>query len=255
VSETTPVDTSGSPHTVVTGASSATIGGLEPGKTYRFVARARDEAGNLSTGAVERTATTPAADPADTVAPDFAAGNVQVTTQTSASNMSLTWTAATDANGAANVRYHVCASMTQTDCQGADFFRHVVVTTTFGAVNVMAAFLTPRTDYFFFVRAEDRAGNVSEPAPFKRLATATSFATNVQPILAARCGACHDYTKVSALGDITRINPPNLKTSPFSDSVPNEYGGLQEPRDTQDKLSGSEDDAIRTWIAQGAAGN
>jgi hypothetical protein len=290
LSETTPVDTSGSPQVVVSGSTTFTVGGLVPGKTYHFVARARDEAGNVSTGAAaERSATTLAADAADTIAPDFSAGNVQATINTgTATNMNLTWTAATDANGAANIRYLVCASMTQTDCQGADFFRNVVLTTPFGAVNGTAQFLTPRTDYFFVVRAEDRAGNVSAPAPFVRLATATSFAANVLPILAARCGACHDFRDALILtatdtqmnwacptGDpdkgcrlkqvekgkpelsavYRRVNPPNLKTSPFSASVPNEYGGLQEPRDTPDKLTGAEDDALRTWIAQGASGN
>ena len=31
------------------------------------------------------------------------------------------WTAATDASGAANVRYHVCASMIRSDCEGTDW--------------------------------------------------------------------------------------------------------------------------------------
>jgi hypothetical protein len=177
--------------------------------------------------------------------------------------------------------------MTQTDCEGTDFFRHVVLTTGYNALSATPAFLTVRTDYFFLVRAEDKAGNVSASAPFVRRATPTSFLINVRPILSSRCGACHDFSYVSALEAPTQINwacptapiedgcpliliepgkpefsaiyrkvnPPNLKTSPFSASVPNEYGGLQEPRDTPDKLTGAEDDALRTWIAQGATAN
>lgn len=290
VSETSPVDTEGAPHIAVSGATTITVGGLKPATTYHFVARARDQAGNLTAATAERTATTPAADAGDTTAPDFSAANLQVARPagTDPTVMNLSWTAATDASGAANVRYHVCASMIQSDCEGTDFFRHVVLTTGFGAVSAAAGFLVPRTDYHFFVRAEDRAGNVSASPPFVRLASATSFVLNVLPILAARCSACHDFREVSSIVNRTsqinwacptgdpfkgcpldliepgqpefsaiyrKINPPNLRTSPFSASVPNEYGGLQEPRDTLDKLTGAEDDAIRTWIQQGALAN
>ena len=287
VSETTPVDTAGTPFMVVQGATSVTVGGLLSGKAYHFAAKARDQAGNITAATAERSATTLPADAADTVAPDFSAAALQVVTdKTKPTTMSLSWTAATDTSGAPNVRYLVCAAMAQSDCQGADFFRHVVATTSFGTVAATVQFLTVRTSYAFVVRAEDRAGNVAAAPPAVNQATPTSFSVNVLPILAARCGACHDFRDAAVLLGAShmdwacpekpidgcrlnfveknkpelsaiyrRVNPPNLRTSPFSASVPNEYGGLQEPRDTQDKLTGAEDDILRTWIVQGAEAN
>jgi hypothetical protein len=52
-----------------------------------------------------------------------------------------------------------------------------------------------------------------------------------------------------------KINAFTLKTPPFSDTVPNLYTGLQEPRDTGGGFTSDEDLAVREWIEQGALGN
>jgi hypothetical protein len=177
--------------------------------------------------------------------------------------------------------------MARSDCEGNEFFRHVYATTPFGQLSAVAPFLTTRTDYNFAVRAEDKAGNYETGLHFLLKATAASFSTDVAPILSSRCGACHDFSTVARIVGVKsqinwpcpadpnagctlelidaanpelsaiyrKVNPPNQKTAPFSDAIPNEYTGLQEPRDTIDKLSPPEDDALRVWIVQGAFGN
>jgi hypothetical protein len=293
LSDKTPVDTSVTPFLVLrgptggAGAIVATVGGLTAGTAYHAVVLAKDQAGNVSKVVVEQTGTTLATDASDVTAPVFAASPPTVTLNNTTTRLNVSWAAATDASGAANIRYLVCASMVQTDCQDADFYRHVVAVSDFGVLTLVAPSLNSRTAYFVYVRAEDRAGNVETGSHFVLQATATSFATDVLPILSARCTACHDFTRTANIvgkasllnvpcaadpnngcflsyaepgkpeqsAIYRKINPPNLKTAPFSDAVPNEYSGLQEPRDTVDKLSGAEDDAIRTWIAQGAISN
>jgi hypothetical protein len=212
--------------------------------------------------------------------------------------LSISVTAATDdTSAAADIRYHVCAETQETRCLGAEFTKHIrtpLATTPpegWGVTSLTLDGLVPRTTYFVYVRAEDRAGNMETGNHFQAASTATSFSTNVLPILQDRCNSCHDFSILKTVnveggyadpnvgtpcqgGTGTgclkivdpndpelsllyrKINPLGLQTPPFSSTIPNRYSGSREPRTGSGlsviPLSGAEDGAIRDWIEQGA---
>lgn len=209
------------------------------------------------------------------------------------SRLNVSWPAASG-EASPNVRFHLCVSATATDCQGASFISHVAATTGFGVKAAPLNYLDPRTQYGVFVRAEDRAGNLETGDHTAQAVTATSWSKNVSSILFDRCIACHDFEQPAAIinvrGSATdpaacppqdkldstfgacqlklidpfrpqfsiiyrRVNLLGLETSPFSATVPNNYEGPLEPRDTADKLSGDERDVLLDWINQGALAN
>src|SRR5262249_8539733 len=83
-------------YTTAAGATGYSVTGLTPNKSYSFVVRARDQAGNDDTNTTEKTAKTLN----DTTAPTFA-GLVTVDTAT-ASKLTLHWAAASDDSNAAS---------------------------------------------------------------------------------------------------------------------------------------------------------
>lgn len=275
---------------LTTRALTATIAGLSPNTAYNVVAVAQDAAGNTSGNPATKSATTMAAStdttrPTGTGTPAAAMLPSVVATQ-----LQITWTAGTDDVDGTNVRYHLCVSTVQADCIGASFTSHLNATTVFGATSAVVKSLTPRTAYFVNVKAEDHGGNLETADHFVQGTTPTSWATNVSSILFDRCIACHDFNIHAAIFNIPgnlvdpnctsagdafnacqlnlidpgkpeksiiyrKVNEFGLKTAPFKPSAPNTFNGLQEPRDTPDKLTGEEDDTLRDWITQGAVAN
>lgn len=270
------------------GATSVTLTGLNPGASRFIVVRARDQAGNALPLTMEATATTPPnPTPSDTTAPVFGGAPAAINVPNSPGTLEVSWGPATDDTWPdTDVRYHVCVQREQQFCLGAEFDRHIAGTTAFGATSFDVAGLVPRTSYFVHVRAEDRSGNLETGNNFVRQITATSFFSDVQPILVDRCSSCHDYYKgvtqivnvgsgyiLPGVGTLKlvepgvpersylyrKINPANYTGAPFSPATPNTFTGSQEPRTgdglpTFDVLTGAEDGAIRDWILQGAFG-
>jgi hypothetical protein len=208
-----------------------------------------------------------------------------------ATGLHVAWTAATDDSSTAlKIRYHVCASATETDCLGANFLSHIFATSAAGATQLDVSGLLSRTHYFVYVRAEDEAGNFSTTDEGAPSTTPTSYRNDVAPIFFDKCNGCHDpafsvLTTVRVAGGYVdtrlpvsanglslvepfkpaeslvyrRINPLNLTIAPFSSGLSDLYRGPQEPQNAQKifagPLSGAEDGAILDWITQGAFAN
>jgi chitodextrinase len=134
------------------GATSFTVTGLSPGTKYHFVVRAEDEAGNTDSNKLEKSATTTSAP--DTTAPTFA--GVATAVAKSATEVEVTWTAATDnVSTSAAILYNVYMAT----ATGAQSFAAPKVATLAGATSATVTGLTQGTQYFFVVRAKDEAGN------------------------------------------------------------------------------------------------
>ncbi len=298
-----PLSPTATPTVTVLGTTTARIPGFAPDTTRFVVVRAIDAAGNLQTANDKEAsghtlaAVTSADGGLDTTAPVLSANPTVTQVINPASKLNVSWPAATDdTDSASDIRYHICASATPADCQGANFVDHVIVTTNWGTTTAALTLLTPRTEYSVYVRAEDRSGNLEVADHFATQSTATSWSINVEPILFDRCIACHDtFDKPAAIVGIgsafveaqacvgqgtsnvadsgaclvllidpgrpefsyiyRKINPLNLQTSPFSSTVPNNYDGLQMPRDSSGVIDADDDDAVRSWIEQGANAN
>jgi hypothetical protein len=289
VSTTTPVPLT--TPVVSTRALSATLVGLTPGTAYNVAVVAQDAASNKSVNPATLAATTLAAT-AD-VSPPTGTGTPGAAILPSApsTELGLSWTAATDDVDAANVRYQICVGRVPADCVGSAFQSHLAFTTAFGAVTARIANLIPRTTYVFNVRAEDHAGNMETSDHTTQGTTPTSWATNVKDILFNRCIACHDYNIHPAIVNIPgtlldnaacgnvdtgtngcqlklidpgrpqfsiiyrKINAFGLEALPFSQTNPNQFNGLQEPRDAPETFTPDEIDILRRWIEQGAYAN
>jgi chitodextrinase len=148
--------------------NSYTATGLTNGVLYTFTVAARDAANNVSAQSSPATAT-PAA-PADTTAPTVPTGLAATPGNT---QVSLTWTASTDAVGVAGYRIYVNGTQVGTS------------TTT----NYLATGLSNGTSYAFTVAAYDAASNVS----------AQSTAVNSTPTAPAG----KTYTDTFARADVT----------------------------------------------------
>lgn len=277
---------------VTTSALTATVAGLLPGTTYNVVVLAQDFATppNVSTTVVSVQGTTLAAT-TDTTAPTgTGTPGASKLPSVPSTELKVSWAAASDDVDGANVRYHVCVGVKQSDCAGSAFASHIAATTAFGTTSAVLSNLTSRTSYFIDVRAEDHAGNLETTDHFTVGTTPVSWATDVSKILFDRCVACHEYQVHAAIYNVAgnlldpkgcsadagingcqlklidpgrpafsiiyrKVNPFGLKSNPFSASVPNQYNGAEEPRDTPDKLSADEDQALLDWINDGAYAN
>ncbi len=125
--------------------------------TYSYVVLAQDAAGNTSAASSTKTVTTP--QPADTTAPTVPTG--LTATAVSPTQVNLSWTASTDANGVAG--YKIIRGGTQIATS---------TTTSFGDSTV-----SPGTAYTYTVSAYDAAGNTSAVSSAANATTPTSDTT------------------------------------------------------------------------------
>ncbi|MBI2060125.1 MAG: hypothetical protein HYT87_10170 [Nitrospirae bacterium] len=119
------------------------------GNCYQYQFVVNDNVGNANTYSSASTARV------DTAAPTF--GGVTSATAVSASQIDLSWTAATDTVSVqANIVYEIC----QTTTSGGCLTFTATYTTTAGATSYPVVTLSPGTRYYFVVRAKDEANNV-----------------------------------------------------------------------------------------------
>jgi hypothetical protein len=172
------------------GATSYAVGQLPINKTYYYVVRARDAAGNVDANKVEVSATTPAI--SDMQPPTFAG----LASATAASgSITLSWSAASDNVSAANQLVYL---VYQATAPGGESYATPSYTTLPGATSYVVSNLSPNTTYYFVVRAQDTAGNIAVNTIEKSAKTAAlSFSGQVQPIFTATCTgpACHSGAK------------------------------------------------------------
>jgi hypothetical protein len=183
------------PALTVRGALSAVLVGLSPATTYNVVVVAKDAAGNASPAQAASSGKTGDAVAGDTMPPALTTLPTAALSAKAPTQLDVTWSAATDdVSAATDIRYLLCVSTTKSDCTGANFAAHLALTTGYGATKGSVPFLDPRTSYFVFLRAEDKAGNVTaDDIHFTQGTTATSWSENVQPVLFNHCISCHDY--------------------------------------------------------------
>lgn len=259
------------------GATSATVTGLDVATEYFFVARARDAAGNVDTNTAEVQATT--LDVNDTTAPTFAGAATGTAIGTSA--VQLTWLAASDdVSPADDIVYNVYMAETS----GEQDLDTPTLTTPAGATGALVTDrgLRAGVQYFFVVRAEDRAGN--EDTNTEEIAVTTEdaiiFAEDIEPIFFNNCASadCHDSDEPEEGMDLTQgnVHASLVNTSAIQcmdeerqrvapDSPDDSYVvdkltgvdlcfGDQMPK-VGNPLSDAEIELIRQWIAAGAPNN
>ncbi len=269
-------------HTTLPGRTSADLLGLTPQTGYSVVVRARDAAGNRDANENEKSATTQKA--TSDVMPPVLSGNVTVQrTSAKPGFLLVSYPLATDdTESSSGIRYHVCVAEVgaTSTCSGASFIENVNATSDFGSGSVFVTGLLPRTAYSVTVRAEDASGNVATSGISGEGTTATSYVSNVEPILESRCNQCHSYSygalvqvpvtyvdpKVGSLylvssGDpaksylFRKIRPLADESDPFSVAAPNGYEGERMPSDKTDALTSDTEAVLYDWIKQGAFDN
>ena len=275
------VDTTTPALTTRPGQTDVLLTGLSPSTERFVVVRARDEAGNADGNGVEMSGTTLDNPSGDTTPPVLPGGLTATQVPSEPSWLLVGWAPATDDTyAAADIRYHVCVGADASACAGAAFFDNLYATSAFGASSVFVEGLVSRTDYVVYVRAEDKSGNVSTDDQFVAGTTATSFSTDLLPLIAARCNACHNYQysttvnvdspytdategllKLVKPGDAVnsylyrKVRAPGETGTPFSMTVPNVYDGDPMPSDGTGVIDPSDEVALRDWIEQGAFDN
>ncbi|MGO4537908.1 fibronectin type III domain-containing protein [Paenibacillus sp. 2TAB19] len=139
-----------------TGATTFSATGLSPSTAYNFTVKAKDAAGNVSAASSALNVTTNA--PAgDTQAPTAPTG--LTSTSTTASSVSLSWTASTDNVGVTGYEIYNGSSLAGT---------------TTGATTYTVTGLSASTAYSFTVKAKDAAGNVSAASSSVNVTTSAS---------------------------------------------------------------------------------
>ncbi len=259
-------------YTTAPGATSWTAGGLPLSTTFYYVVRARDALGNTDDNTVEVSATTPAT--GDETAPTFA--GLESATASGSSSALLSWQPATDdVTPADDIVYHVYAA----EAAGAQDFGQPVSTTPPGAVEAFVTGLSPATEYYFVVRAEDGAGNEEQNTVEVAVTTgdATSFSGRIEPLLDATCGSfqCHggpmpaqdlDLRAGNAYGALVGVESTQcagrLRVSPGQPEASyliNKLTGVDMCFGTKmpkvGSLSQPDLQSIIDWIAEGAADN
>ncbi|MDH5327800.1 MAG: fibronectin type III domain-containing protein [Gammaproteobacteria bacterium] len=146
-------DFSRASHQSLAGALTYTVDGLEADRTYYFVVRARDTAGNTDANTVEASATT-LSPPADTVPPTFSGIS---SANSTLAGIELRWAAANDNQSASQaIRYAIYIAQ----ASGTHDFSNPDVTALAGSVSYTLTGLAPGNTYYFVVRAMDEAGNL-----------------------------------------------------------------------------------------------
>lgn len=253
------------------------VGGLLPSSQYFLVCRARDLSGNADTNKLERTATTLS----DGTPPTFL--GITTVSNVTSTTVDLNWAAATDDQTiAGDIVYDVY----QAEAAGGETFGPTPTLSSLpGATSVTIPDLTPAKQYYWVVRARDKAGNRDQNTVEKTGTTKVSFQLNVFPILSQHCATagCHVAgnppfglvltPRSIAYGNLLLSSGevPASKRVLAGDSA-NSYlfkklngpppappappvGELMPPAVANDVLTANERNTIKSWIDQGALSN
>jgi len=174
----------GNPAGTFTGGTSGVVDGLKPKTGYYFVCRAQDASGNEDQNLFFRTVTTliDSAPPTFTGLAGAVAGSTTVT---------LNWAAASDDQSKPEeIVYLVYESETDGDVLTQ---KTPVATSEPGATSIQITDLKSASQYYFLVRARDKALNEDDNKQATPVQTLVSFAYDVQPILSTYCAkaGCH----------------------------------------------------------------
>ena len=166
------------------GGTTGTVDGLKSKTTYYFVCRAQDASGNEDTNLAFRTTTTLV----DSTPPVFT--GIGSTTVGSTSVL-LKWDSASDdKTDATQIVYLIYSSTDSTDIEKQTT---PIATSDPGSTSIQVSDLKSATQYYFLVRARDKALNVDKNSQVATVQTLVSFNYDVQPILSTYCAkaGCH----------------------------------------------------------------
>ena len=223
------------PDHVVTGVTELEIQDLQPATTYYFVARARNQAGNMDDNTVERSATTePQPDPDP---PSF--DGLQNAQATGPHSISLGWDAATDDETPPDFITYLIFVAATSGGQNFNTPNHETV----GSTSYALTGLQAGTTYYIVVRSRDQAGNVddntverfatteqdAEPPTFNGVQTAEAAGTDTVELGWSAASdnvtppAEIDYLVYMSLtpGGQDFQNPDRVVTGALTDTVPN----------------------------------
>jgi len=209
--------------TTSSGATSFTVTGLSPNTTYYFVVRAKDEAGNIDSNTVEKSAIT--LSPPDTTAPTF--GGLVTATALSSSEISLSWNSATDnVTASSNIIYLIYMSATS----GGQNFSIPPISAVSGTTSKTIIYgLASSTTYYFVVRAMDEAGNIDSNTIEKSATTKSSDTTAPSVISTSPANGATDIATGTAITATfsEAMNSSTIDTTTFilKDSSGNLIGG------------------------------
>lgn len=207
----------GNPAGTFVGGQQGRVEGLLAGTTYNFVCRAADISGNEDENVAFRVLETKS----DGEPPDFDGIVGAVTDSTTAV---LTWNGATDP-GEQTPENEITYLVYQSKDSATVFDDAPVAISNPGATNIKLSDLDSATEYFWGVRARDKALNVDENDVQLTGRTLVSLALDVQPILSRYCAksGCHGSTNPPQglnmdvgsayfnLVGVTAIEAPTLK--------------------------------------------
>ncbi|MBL8714998.1 MAG: fibronectin type III domain-containing protein [Myxococcales bacterium] len=238
-----------------TSTYSRSFTGLPPSTTYYFLVRAQDTAAvnNTTTNVAQSSATTNA----DATAPTWVGGNPSVTRYNPNANyLYATWSAASDASA---VRYQICASTagytSYASCVAAGGTTYL---TGFGATSFYLGGLARHTNYYVSMRAIDALNNFETGSHWDSAVTATSYASDINPIYVASCNGCHSWSYASTVNVASTcvanyVTPSNPSASKIYQRIIGTTCGTRMPSAAY--LSSGQITLFSDWISQGAYNN
>jgi hypothetical protein len=255
------------------GTTGVEVTDLNPSTTYYFVCRAEDSSLNSDSNTSERLTRT-----GDDSTPPVFGGVDSVVKNVQATQVDLSWTAATDDKSTPDqIVYDVYMATTS----GAQpFDQPPQATSEPGATEIRLDRLEANKDLYWVVRARDKAGNQSENLEQATAKTLVSFEQNIeQSIFTLHCALAGCHTGLSPTGDmdltqgaydrlvnVTSVGvPAKVRVKPGSTAESYLYmkitgaagifGTPMPPPSSGDTLSQQDIQIIAAWINQGAQKN
>ncbi len=274
---TQPVDANtpfGVPVSSFVGGTTGEVNGLKPKSTFYLVCRAQDKSGNEDTNIAYREVQTLD----DSTPPTF--GGLLSTTM-HATSADLNWNAATDdQTPSKDIIYIIYQAIIANDALNEP----PIAKSNPGDTTIALTGLQPNTTYYWVVRAQDKAGNISTNTNETSATTLVSFEGDIQPILSSLCAkvGCHGavnppqglnmsdgYAWYNLVGDVNnpvssvekpgihRVEPGDPTNSYMYMKITAASGisGSSMPPSGNTPPDATQKNTIKQWILQGAKNN